>query len=105
MTDPESRGVVIIEWPASAPLGVGALPGWKVSVFDAFSGDSPEPREIRTVTGVEVRASPHEIITASLTMLADADGNPLFDGEPVVKDGEILTGTFPFIVAEMRVRQ
>jgi len=29
---------------------------------------------------------------------------PLLDGEPVAGDGEILTGVFPFLVGEMRVR-
>lgn len=103
--NPESRGVVIIEWPARAAQGVGLLPGWGVGIYDALTGDSPEPRQITTVTCVAIRADAREIITADLTMLADEDGNPLYDGPPVLRDREIVTGTFPFLVAEMRVRQ
>lgn len=96
------RGVVIIEWPA--PYGVppySALIGRACTVTDAVTG-----KPILTCTRVVVRASMDEIVTADLTVLADADGNPLLDGEPVVAPcgREFLTGTFPFAVSEMRVR-
>lgn len=96
------RGVVVIEWPARrGPLPHSALPGPACTVTDAVTG-----KLITTCTAVTVRATMDEIITADLTLLADADGNPVLDGKPVPDPTgrEVLTGTFPFAVAEMRVR-
>lgn len=95
------RGVIAIEWPA--PVGTGpysAVSGRSVSIADAVSG-----KPVTTCSRLTVRADVAEIVTADLILFADADGNPVLDGAPVPGDDEILTGTFTFVVAEMRVRQ
>lgn len=98
------RGAVIIEWPT--PRGVGAIAGNMVSVYDALTGGEAGPKPITTVSGISLRVSMDEIVTADLTMFADPDGNPVYDvRQGHIGDGEIITGTFPFVVAEMRVRQ
>jgi hypothetical protein len=101
---PAYYGRVIIEWPAPGRSPV--LPGWGCSIFDAETG---EP--IVTVTRLKVpsvTADAQDVITADLTMLADENGMPVLGKVPQfidVEDGEIPSGTFPFLVAEMRVRQ
>jgi hypothetical protein len=98
------RGAVIIEWPAPPQHGVGGIVGQMVAVYDAFTGDEPAPKPIATVSRIGLHVSMDEMVTAYVTLFADEDGNPVLDGEPHVRDGEILTGTFRFLVAEMRVR-
>jgi hypothetical protein len=94
------RGVIIIEWPAvkrAAPYNVMA--GCLLTVTDAVSG-----AQIKTCTDIAIRANAEALVTADLTMLTDEDGEPLFDGKPVPDGGGFRTATFPFLVAEMRVR-
>jgi hypothetical protein len=97
------RGAVIIEWPGPPKHGVGPVRACLAAVYDAFTGDSPDPKMI-PVTEITVHAPADGFVTADLTMFADADGNPSYTGMPVVRDGEIITATFPFRVAEMRIR-
>lgn len=97
------RGVVVIEWPA--PCGVpphSALIGRACTVTDAVTG-----KPITTCSAIRVRADVNEIVTAELILFADANGNPVLDGQPVLDPSgrEILAGTFPFAVAGMKVRQ
>ena len=100
--EPEQyRGVIIIEWPP--PTGAGpysALAGPLVVITDAVTG-----KPITTCSHLTVHADVAELVTAELTLFADADGEPILDGMPVLGDGWILTGTFPFMVAAMKVRQ
>ena len=94
------RGVIIIEWPAAhgaSPYSV--IVGRKTEITDALTG-----KPIRTCTGFTVRMDVEALVTADLTLLAGEHGEPLLEGRPVMKDGEILTATFPFLVAEMRVQ-
>jgi hypothetical protein len=98
------RGAVIIEWPPPANRGASALRGCLAAVYNASGGDEPEPKMISTVTGVTIHAPANGLVVADLTMFADEDGNPVYDGMPNIRDGEIITATFPFLVAEMRVR-
>lgn len=88
------EGVVAIEW---APSRGAILAGWHCAV-------TLDGALIPTVTALSVYASTEGPVWAQVTMFADADGRPVFDGKPVVKDEEILTGTFPFLVKEMRLR-
>jgi hypothetical protein len=95
------RGVIIIGWPASANAGspYASMVARKTEIADALTG-----KPIRTCTGFTVHGDMDALVTADLTLLADADGEPLLEGKPVLKDGEVITGTFPFIVSEMRVQ-
>lgn len=92
---------VIITWPAHLPGGY-ILPGWGVSITDALTGDP-----VTTVTSMDVviHAEPDRIITADLVMFADEDGDPVPDGKPHLRDGEIITGTFRAVVARMREQE
>jgi hypothetical protein len=98
--DDAYRGVVIIEWPA--PYGAGpysAMHGGGATITDAVTGAL-----LATVSRAVVTSCPAGLVTAELTMLADADGDPLPDGPPAFNQEETRTGTFTFLVTEMRVR-
>ena len=98
------EGVIVIEWgkPRPGARSVEPLPAWKTAIFDALSG-----KPITTVSKLEIHAPANGLVTADLTMFADQDGQPVYSGNTVYPggDGEILTGTWPFLVAEMRVCQ
>jgi hypothetical protein len=99
---PPYRGVIVIEWPAAAGTGPYAcMIGAKVAISDAVTG---KPVVTCSSADITVHADANALVTADLTLFADEDGEPVLDGEPV-PDGEgSRTGTFPFVVAEMRVR-
>lgn len=99
-------GHVIIEWPETDPRPGGPRPliGWKCSLFNADTG-----KRFYTCRKIEVHADVEHLVTADLTMFADEDGKPVFDGEPVLaQDGDggqvFLEGTFSFLVTGMRTR-
>jgi hypothetical protein len=98
----EFAGSVVIEWPCARPGSalIGSLT--KISAEDGTP--------ILTVTSLTLHCAADDIAWAELTMFADPDGNPVLDAGPgplakvhAGPDGEILTGTFPFLVTEMRV--
>jgi hypothetical protein len=91
---------VVITWPEGKPDRL-RMPGWAVCITSALTGE-----QITTVSGMDVviHADAQTAVTADLAMFADEDGNPVPDGKPVLRDGEVLTGTFRATVAEMRVR-
>jgi hypothetical protein len=102
VTEPDAyRGVIVIEWPPPGPSPYHVLDGWQSLILDAVTG-----KPITTVTEADivVHTGAASRVTATLTMFADEAGEPLLDGNPVVKDGEVLTGVFPFLVSEMRVK-
>lgn len=92
------QGHIGIEWPAPAPGGTSlVLPGWGCTVWDALSG-----LPITTVTRIELHADALNVISADVTMYADENGQPVYShrkDEPWPREG-----TWPFLVAEMRVR-
>lgn len=100
---PVYHGHVILEWPQPVTTLTfpRAMVAWKVAVYDATDGAS-----ITTASEITVRASADGWVTADLTMLADPDGMPVLSGSTVYPDdeGRARTGTFSFLVAEMRVR-
>jgi|SRR5580704_15905 hypothetical protein len=110
---PRYYGRVIIEWPA--PLRPGrSLAGWACSIFDAETGKPIVTAEKIAIPAMAADAQ--HLITCELTVMTDGEGAPaLFDeeypGRPgstkvyVDDEGKVRTGTFPFLVAEMRVRQ
>lgn len=96
----EFAGTIIITWPQSRG---GVLPGWAITLTDEVTGGP-----IRTVTALRVvlNAAADELVWAECEMFADADGKPILNGEPLVApEGMPLTGTFPFLVSEMRVAE
>ncbi len=103
--DRQYHGYVIIEWPAPTHPGEArAIPGWKCAILNATTG---EPiTTVQKITVLRVIADTQSYIIADLVMMADPDGMPVLNGSTVYPDGEggFLTGVFPFLVAEMRVR-
>ena len=88
---------VIIDWPASRNE---RLPGFMTAVRDAATG------ECMPVTKLSVTVEPAGVITAAATVLADADGTPLFvPAKPVPGEAgeDIRTMDMEFEVAEMRI--
>lgn len=94
------RGVIAIEWPAGAGSPYACMIGRLAAVSDAVSG-----KPILTCSGITVHVGVDELVTADLTLFAGEDGEPLFDGNPYLDGDEIRTAVFPFLVAEMRVRE
>lgn len=106
---PESAGRLIIEWPPPSPHGV-PLYTLRMRVYDYDTG-----AELTAVTGLRINLGGadwnSEPITADLTMLVNADGQPLAAGEPVQPqrndDGtpgtDVATGVFRYEVMEMRI--
>jgi hypothetical protein len=93
------RGVIIIEWPPGTGKGpYSAIVARLMSITDAMTG-----KPIRTCVHAEIHVAMDALVTAELTLFTDEDGEPLFDSEPLLRDGEVVTGVFPFLVAEMRV--
>lgn len=103
---PTYDGCVIIEWPGPPKRGIGAIAGGAIAIYDAFSGDEPHGKMITTVSSADIviHARAEDLVTADLTMFADEDGKPVFGGKPHIRDGEVITATFTFLVADMRVR-
>jgi hypothetical protein len=103
--EPDIEGSVTIEWPAKAPSGV--IPGWGVSIYDAVTG-----KQVTTASHADIviHADAQDVVTADLTLFCDEAGNPVFGaGFPagvvhVRPDEGIATGTFTFLVTEMRIR-
>ena len=99
VTDLTPRGSIIIEW-APPRTGGRPMPGWDTKVYDTATGDEIGSSVLR-IRLIDVDAS--KVLTADLTMLADADGNPA--AKPHVRGGDVITGVFRFNVSEMRVAQ
>lgn len=98
----ETVGSMIITWPKP---GKGHLFGGRIALADADSGEV-----ITTALDLDltVHTDTQSLITAEITMFADADGKPLGPGEPVTyaEDGENLaTGRFRWLVSEMRIAE
>lgn len=94
-------GRLVIIWPkASGPAVHGNL----IAFIDADSGDP-----IVTITDLTVHVDLYAPVVAEVAMFADADGKPLLGAHamPVPDaDGKAYrTGTFRWLVAEMRVDQ
>lgn len=103
-TAAQYRGAIIIEWPQPVGKGPhGCIAGYSLSITDATTG-----KQITTCShaDITVHADAAELVTADLTLFVGEDGEPLLNGPPVpdYDAGEIRTGVFPFLVAEMRVR-
>ena len=102
-TEPQSfDGVLGIKWPASPVATDRSLLGWQVSPFDA---DGP----VNTILEFTLHAKATGLIWIEATMFADDAGKPVLHTRPpgyqlLVEDGKPVTGTFRFLVIEMRVQ-
>ncbi len=106
---PDYYGWIIIEWPAARPRTADypwpqVLAGYGCRAIDAMTGRP------FLVMSIQVDAHAERLITADVTMFATTGGRPLHrhPGEHPCKvqvddAGEVITGTFTFLVAEMRV--
>lgn len=90
----EFAGTIIITWPQ--PRG-GVLQGWAISLADAVTG---EPIQTVTAFSVVLHAEAGDLVWAECEMFATLDGKPAYEAPEM---GPPLLGTFPFLVAEMRV--
>jgi hypothetical protein len=100
-TEPQPfDGFLGIEWPAASPECDRPLIGWKVTPFNA---DGP----ITTITEFTIHATATDLVWAEATMFADEEARPVYSVPPGGKlhtdDEGIVTGTFRFLVTEMRV--
>lgn len=98
----EFAGRLIITWPK--PTGP-AIPGCLLAVADADTG-----QPIVSALDLTVTVDLNDVITAEMTMLTDEHGQLLNGGTPVRQiptddTGEVYTGRFRWIVAEMRVAE
>jgi len=100
-TEPQSfDGFLGIEWPAAPPGCDRPLIAWKVTPFNA---DGP----ITTITEFTIHATATDLVWAEATMFADEEGRPVYSVPPGGKlhtdDEGVVTGTFRFLVTEMRI--
>lgn len=99
----EFEGVITIEWPWGVhPAGM-PVPGWKAAPRLLGGG------AMTTASHITIHVDAQDVTWAEVTMLTGADGRPLYDGMPVVvpgpDHGEVMTGTFAFLVAGMSIRE
>lgn len=106
------QGRIIVEWPGKDPSG-HVIPAWKVSIFDAETGEC-----INSASSMRINAEMNRWVVAELTQLIGMDGQPLRDepADPVTgkvppcvlnigDDGKPKEAVFRYLVTEMRVRQ
>ena len=98
----DHKGSVVIEWPGSAPgFRDGrnqVIPGCFATVHDKETG------RLIPAASVTVRAAWQGLITADVAVYLDGHGEIIYDPNQVAKS-DAVPATFPFLVAEMRVRQ
>ena len=96
----DHKGSVIIEWSSGTPKQKKpqqVLPGVLTRVLDW------ETEQLIPAASVTVRAAAGGLITADVAVYLDGHGEIIHDpAEISVSDG--IAATFPFLVAEMRVR-
>ena len=98
---PDHKGAVIIEWSSGTPkqkTPQQVLPGTFTRVLDW------ETERLIPAVSVTVHASSRGLITADVAVYLDGHGEIIYDLDEVAKTGGV-PATFPFLVAEMRVRQ
>ena len=97
---PDHKGAVIIEWSSGTPkqkTPQQVLPGVFTRVLDW------ETERLIPAASVTVHAAVDGLITADVAVYPDEHGEIIYDLDEVAKsDG--VPATFPFLVAEMRVR-
>lgn len=98
MSSNDYAGRLIINWP---PVGIGLLAELCVLV-DANDGE-----QITSCYRLVIDSHPGNLIAATLTLPVTEDGTPILRGviNAAYVDGELRTGDFRWLVAEMRVDQ
>jgi hypothetical protein len=95
------KGVVVIEWPMAAAKQDrcgGVLASCLTTVYDA------ETRRLLPTSRFTVHADCTGLITADVAVYLDEHGEIIYDLNEIGKSAAV-PATFPFLVAEMRVRQ
>lgn len=94
------KGSIVIEWSAAASKrdGIGRLlPGCLTTVYDEETG------KLLPVASITIHAAYRGLITADVAVYLGEHGEILYDVADVAK-ADAPPATFPFLVAEMRVR-
>ena len=97
---PDHKGAVIIEWSSGTPkqkTPQQVLPGMFTRVLDW------ETERLIPAASATVHAAANSLITADVAVYLDESGEIIYDPAEVAKSGAV-PATFPFLVAEMRVR-
>jgi hypothetical protein len=97
---PDHKGSVIIEWSSSTPKQKTprqVLPGTFTKVLDW------ETERLIPAASITVHATYKGLITADVAVYLDECGEILHDPAEIAK-ADTVPATFPFLVAEMRVR-
>lgn len=97
----DAIGEIGIEWPVHAQGTRWAIAGWGVSPFNA---DGP----VTTISEVTLHAKASGILWAEVVMFTDEDGQPIYRTPAKLhpgEDGKPVTGTFRFVVTEMRIAE
>lgn len=101
-------GLIVIEWPAAPAVtperpGPRPMPAWQVLIYDAADGQPIVTAERAVICVVDANSW----TAADLTMFCDDEGKPVLRGGTFYPDenGKLRTGTFRYLISEMRVRQ
>lgn len=96
------EGRVVIVWPAAARGG--AVSSLAVAFEDADTGEMFTDVTEFTITA-RAATGAAGTTTVDLVRLLHTDGTPLRDRKPMLVDGEIPTGVFRHVLAEMRIAE
>ncbi len=103
--EPPFLGALTIEVP-TAPPRPGAILGAGLAPFRAENGDFLEPGDTGQpviAARITIRAHPGNVLLADLVLFVTTEGDPIFDGTPVLDDAKrARTGVFRFIVQQIR---
>jgi hypothetical protein len=97
----DAIGEIGIEWPPHAQRTRWAIAGWGVAPFNAEGF-------ITTISEITLHAKASGIIWAEVAMFTDEAGQPIYRTPAklhLAEDGRPVTGTFRFLVTEMRVAE
>lgn len=97
---PEFKGFVIIEWSRSGSAGrvQRIMPGCLAAVRDEKDGG------IIPCAGFTVRVPADGFIVADVAVFLDKGGEIIRDADVIWRESDGVPATFPFLVAEMRIR-
>lgn len=105
---PEFKGSVIIEWPVSKAQKPAAVPP-EIPVQRVIPGCLAAVRDekdggIIPCAGLTLHVPASGFITADVAVFLDKAGEIIRDPGVIWRESDGVPATFPFLVAEMRVR-